>query len=158
MFIIGILVGVTMFLPVLVIIFLQNNDTASTAVAAIVLCLFLGAPCFLLVFFGARLFRRKKPTSEVRLAGAAPATPSNSYSGYEPKSGAPDQVDEWLKHLNKRAKELNEQKKSLPSVNTKASSPQPQKAKTAICKNCGASKVVAPGQPEACDYCGTLLN
>ncbi|OUS78663.1 hypothetical protein B1748_00880 [Paenibacillus sp. MY03] len=177
MFIVGVLATVTMFLPVLIFIFIENDDMATKVAAAIILLIFLGTPCFLLIFFGVRLFRRKKPAVEAprpyvpepptaaRPARPAPAPvpPSDSYSSYEHSNNAPDQVDEWLDTLNRRAKELNQQRKassrstSETSETSAAPSPPPE-PKTAVCKNCGASKNVAGGEKAICDYCGTVLS
>ncbi len=175
MFIIGVLVAVTMFLPVLIFIFIENDDTASTVVAAIILLLFLGTPCFLLIFFGARLFRRKRPAVEgarpyvpeppmaaqPARPAPAPAPSSDSYSSYEHSNNEPDQVDELLDAINRRAKELNQQRKAASRSTPETSatpSPPPPEPKTAVCKNCGASKNVAGGEKAVCDYCGTVLS
>lgn len=176
MFIVGVLMGAIFFLPMLFIIFLDTSDIASTVVAAIIIVIFLGTPCFLLIFFGARLFRRKKPAVEAPRPyvpeppmAARPARPepapdpapqSDSYSSYEHSNNEPDQVDEWLDAINRRAKELNRQQKasSRSTSETSAAPSPPPEPKTAVCKNCGASKNVAGGEKAVCDYCGTVLS
>ncbi|WP_214630727.1 hypothetical protein [Paenibacillus agaridevorans] len=91
----------------------------------------------------------------------APAPSSDSYSSYEHSNNEPDQVDELLDAINRRAKELNQQRKAASRSTPETSatpSPPPPEPKTAVCKNCGASKNVAGGEKAVCDYCGTVLS
>ncbi|MFF2890512.1 hypothetical protein [Paenibacillus sp. NPDC057967] len=95
------------------------------------LLLFYG-PSFLLLYFGYRLIRKKKPKKQ-----DLPVQP-NPASFIPPVQ---NQVHTVIKTV--------ETKPTPP--------PAPKKTVSVECKGCGARKAVAVGESSPCDYCGSPL-
>ncbi|WP_133305007.1 hypothetical protein [Paenibacillus pinisoli] len=99
------------------------------------LLLFYG-PSFLLLFFGYRLIRKKKPKKQ-----ALPKQHPNPASFVPP-------VQQQVNTVNTVNKAI-ETKPTPPPV--------PKKTVSVECKGCGARKAVPLGESSPCDYCGSPL-
>ncbi|RJE87704.1 hypothetical protein D3P07_15465 [Paenibacillus sp. 1011MAR3C5] len=96
------------------------------------LLLFYG-PSFLLLYFGYRLIRKKKPKKQVvPVQQPIPAS-------YIPP----------VQHQVNTVINVVETKPTPPPV--------PKKTVSVECKGCGARKAVAAGESSPCDYCGSPL-
>lgn len=139
MFIAGVLIGLLLLLPMLLIFAFQTSDLGSILLSMAVLIVMLGTPSFLLIFFGVKFFRKKKPAVAV----------SQSYTAqYAPGQASPQQSAILAAQASSVRYESGIGGGNAPSI---------KPTKTLSCRNCGASKTVVSGQAEACDYCGTLL-
>lgn len=95
--------------------------------------LFFYGPSFLLLYFGYRLIRKKKPKKQdlpMQQPNPAPYVPP---------------VQQQVHTVNK----VIETKPTPPPV--------PKKTVSVECKGCGARKAVPAGESSPCDYCGSPL-
>lgn len=141
MFIIGIILSVFVFLPMIFLVFLDNTGTESIVVISTIFFIFVGLPCFLLIFFGVRLFRRKKAVPEAR-----------------PSGSGQHQAQEWVAELNRKSKGSNEQQIPQPSYHAASAPQRPSEPSKSYCTNCGAARNANGGEASICAYCGSVLN
>jgi len=95
------------------------------------LLLFYG-PSFLLLYFGYRLIRKKKPKKQ-------------DLPMQQPPASFVPPVQQQVNTVNK----VIETKPTPPPV--------PKKTVSVECKGCGARKAVPAGESSPCDYCGSPL-
>lgn len=152
--IVGLLIALLLMTPLLLHVLTDPEDTATKVLASLIVLTMLGGPSGLLIFYGLKLYYRKKIASELARQNAREM--AHSFQIQKPLESSVSTDSSLYAPPRRTYSQKHTEQANRPISRPVAESPSTRK--TVICPNCGASQNMISGQKTNCEYCDTVLS